>query len=165
MQDTMTRYLEGLASEKDRRSIRPILEPIVDRTSTQSLNTAGLAITGNGGTAAKTGATDYYACVTGVLVKIAASTTMPILVGTITAASYNVFVFFVDSAGTATVAMGTEGTTLAKVVFPPFPKNKAVVGFLLVTYASTFTGGTTPLDTATTVYINVFGDFDPSVLI
>ena len=165
MLDTMTRYLTGFSEVKHRIALRFIAEPIVDRFSSQPLNTAGLAITGGGGTAAKIGASDFYAVANGILVKIAASTTLPALVGTITAASFNVFCFFVDSAAVATVAMGTEGTTLAKVKFPTFPKNKTLVGFLIVTYASTFTGGTTALDTATTVYVNGAGPFDPSVLI
>lgn len=71
---------------------------------------------------------------------------MPALTGlVITAASFNVACFFVDSASVVTVAFGTEGTTLGKVVFPTFPENKALVGLLIITHSSTFTGGTTAL--------------------
>ena len=165
MLDTMTRYLTGLASEKDRRSLRYVLEPLVDRYTSQALASAGLVIKAGGGVLAKIGATAFVGIANGVPVSIAASTDMPALVGTITAASFNVFCFFVDSASAVTVAMGTEGTTLAKVKFPAFPKNKALVGFLVVTYASTFTGNSTPLDTATTIYCSPTGAFDPSVLV
>lgn len=164
MRDTIIRFLAGIASERDRRSIRDVLQPIGDRLSSQAVNSAGLAITGGGGTAAKIGATDFYASVNGVLVKIAAATTLTALSGSITAASFNVFCFMVDAAGTVTTLMGREGTTLAKLVFPEFPKNKALVGFLIVTHSSTFVGGTTALDTATTVYVNPIGAFDPTIL-
>lgn len=162
----MTQFLEGITTLRTRQAVRAPLEPLVDRSSTQPLRTAGLVIKTGGSALAKTGAADFYASVKGILVKIAASTDMPALTGlTITAASFNVACFFVDSAGTTTVAFGTENTALGTVVFPPFPLNKALIGFLIITYASTFTGGTTALDTATTVYINGQAGFDPSVLV
>ena len=165
MQDTLTRYVEGIVDGASRQSIRTLVTPIGDRLSTQALATAGLVINGAGNATAKIGAADYYASVTGVLVKVAAGTAMPTLVGTITATKFNVFCFYVDSAGTTSVAMGTEGAALANVVFPSFPQGKALIGFIIVTYASTFTGGTTALDTATTVYVSPLGGFDPTYLI
>lgn len=166
---TLTQYLEGITLLKTRQSLRPPLYHLADRYSSQPLTSAGLTIKAGGSTLAKTGASDFYASATGVLVKIAASTDMPALTGlTITAASFNVACFFVDSAGTTSVAFGTEGTTLAKVVFPQFAiglNGKALVGFLIITYSGTFTGGTTPLDTATTVYVSPLGAFDPTMLI
>ena len=81
---------------------------------------------------------------------------------TITAAKYNVYCFFIDSASVVTVAQGPEGATLAAVKFPPFPVGKALVGYLVITYASTFTGNSTALDTATTVYVSPVGAFDPT---
>ena len=167
MLNTVRSWLNGLNDVKVRReSIRHIVDPLADRYSTQALNSAGLVIKAGGSALAKTGSSDFYASVKGILVKIAASTDMPALTGlTITAASFNVACFFVDSAGTRTVAFGTEGTTVGLVTFPIPPFQKAMIGFLIITYASTFTGGTTPLDTATTVYINAQGPFDPSVLV
>jgi hypothetical protein len=165
MQDTITRYLEGIVDGPGRQSMRTILTPIADRLSTTPLNSSGLVINGAGNAAAKTGASDFYASVTGDLVKIASGTAMPALVGSITATKFNVFCFYVDSAGTTTVAMGTEGAALANVVFPNFPQGKALIGFIIVTYASTFVGGTTALDTATTVYVSPSGPFDPTVLV
>lgn len=165
MQDTINRYLDGIAANKDQRSVDFVVTPIGDRMSSQPLSSAGLAIKAGGSALAKTGASDFYATANGVLVKIAASTDMPALTGiTITATKFNVVCFFVDSGGTVTAAAGTQGAALGNVVFPQFPKNKALVGFLIITYSGTFTGGTTPLDTATTVYVNPIGAFDPTIL-
>lgn len=169
MRDTIRRYLTGVASALDRRAIRSVVDPIGDRYSSQALNTAGLVIHGGGSALAKTGAADSYYVAKGVIVKIASGTDMPALTGlNISAGKFNVFCFFIDSAAVATVAMGIEGATIGAIQWPQFPEGKAFVGCLLVTYASAFAGGTTPLDTATTVYINaggMGGAFDPTVLI
>lgn len=165
MRDTIVRFLEGVASERDRRNIRACMEPIGDRMSSQPLSSAGLVIKAGGSTLAKIGASDFYAVANGKLVKIAASTDMPALTGiTIAANTFNVVCFFVDAAGVVTAAQGTQGSTLGNVVFPQFTKNKALVGFLIITYNSTFTGGTTPLDTATTVYVSPLGASNPTIL-
>lgn len=166
MLDTMTRHLAGIADVKVRQTLRRILRSLCDRYSSQPLTSAGLAIHGSASALAKTGAADFYASVQGILVKIAAATDMPALTGiNITAANFNVAVFFVDSAGTVTVAAGTQAATLGGVTWPIFPDGKALVGFLIITNASTFTGGTTALDTATTVYVSPLGPFDPSVIV
>jgi hypothetical protein len=62
------------------------------------------------------------------------------------------------------LSFGTEGAAIAGIKVPDFPVDKALVGFLLITHSSTFTGGTTALDTATTVYCSPVGAFDPTVL-
>lgn len=165
MIDTIRRWLEGIADQKDRWTLQHLFDPIGDRYSTQPLRSAGLAINAGGAATVKIGSADFYAAVKGKLVKLAASLELPALVGSITATKFNVFCFFVDQAGTPTVAMGTEGAALVNLTFPPFPEGKALVGFIIVTYASTFVGGTTPLDTATTVYVSPLGPFDPSVLL
>lgn len=163
MQNTLAQTLASLAGEGNRAALLPILTALADRYSTQATATAGLVIKGAASALAKTGATAYQGIAGGVPVTIAAATDMPALVGSITAASFNVFCFFIDSASVVTVAMGTEGTTLAKVKFPTFPQSKALVGYLIVTHASTFVGGTTALDTATTVYVSPTGAFDPTI--
>jgi hypothetical protein len=118
----------------------------------------------------KTGAADYYASVKGVLVKITAGTDMPVLVGTVTNAKFNVFCFFVDSAGTTSVAMGTEGATLAALKWPDFPINKAPIGWVLINPTGTgnFVGGTTALGDVTVVpnavYMSPVGAVDPTLL-
>lgn len=171
MLDTISKYLAGIAAVTDRLNIGSIVNPIGDRYSTQSLNSAGLVIKTGGSAIVKTGASDYYAFVKGILVKKAAATDMAALSGTVTNAKFNVFAFFIDSAGTLTSAMGTEGATLAAVIFPPIPEQKACIGFVIINPTGTgnFVGGTTPLDDATVVpnaaYVNTLGAFDPTVLL
>ncbi len=164
MRDSISRYLSGVPDPAAREALRKIFSPIADRYSTTALKTAGLVIKAGGGVLAKIGAADFYASVAGKLVKIAASVDMPALVGTITLDLFNVFCFFVDGAGTVTVAMGKEAAAIANVKFPPFPEKKALIGFLLITHSSNFVGNTTALDTATTVYFSPTGPFDPTVL-
>ncbi|MDP3939230.1 MAG: hypothetical protein Q8R92_13990, partial [Deltaproteobacteria bacterium] len=114
MIDTLTRYLSGVASERDRANLRAILAPIADRLSCQSHSSAGLEITTGGGTTAQIGSgSTWHGVVKGISLTKASRTDMPALVGSITAASFNVYCFFIDSAGTVTSAMGTEGTTRA----------------------------------------------------
>lgn len=166
MLDTITRYVAGLSNPMDGYNLQRVLSPLGDRFSSQPLNSAGLVIKAGGGVLTKTGATDFYAIAGGVLVKIAAGTDMPSLAGiSITAANFNVVCFFVDSAGATSVAAGTQGATLGAVKFPQFPVGKSLIGFLIITHSSTFTGNTTALDTATTVYVSPLGPFDPTVLL
>jgi hypothetical protein len=167
MKDTITRYLASLALQPGKSELLTVLKAIGDRFSSQPLRAAGLEIAAGGSTLAQIGsASTYYGVANGKLVTKAAGTAMPALTGlTITASSYNVACFFIDSASTVTALFGTEATTLAGVKFPEFPENKALVGFLIITHGSTFTGGTTALDTATTVYVSPVGAFDPNVLL
>ena len=82
----------------------------------------------------------------------------------------NVFCFWVNAAGTTSVAMGTEGSTLGAVKFPDFPVGSAHIGFVIInpTGAGPFVGGTTALGDVTVVpnavYISPLGSFDPSIL-
>ena len=169
--DTLTRWLESFADVAQRNSLRRAAEPMWDALSSCPLTNAGLIIHGSASTKAKTGTSDFYALVNGVLVKIAASTDMPALVGSVAHAAFNVYVFFVDGGGTVTSAMGTAGATLANVVFPPFAKQHACVGFLIVNPTGTgaFVGGTTALDDATVVpnvaYVDALAGFNPAALI
>lgn len=165
MFDTVTRYLAGVSNPSDRMALRTILTALADKFSSVATSTAGLVISTTT-TTSKTGAAAFAGIASGVPVAIAAGTDMPALTGlNITAGSYNVFCYFIDSASVVTVVMGQEATTLAGVKFPQFPQGKALVGYLVVTYASAFVGGTTVLSTATTVYVSPVGAFDPTVLV
>jgi hypothetical protein len=166
MLDTVTRFMAGLANPKDGYFLQRILNALADRYSSQPLTSAGLVISGAGLLVAKTGAADFYATAGGVLVKVAAGTVLPALTGiNAPAGGFNVACFFVDSAGVVTVAGGNPAATLGGVGWPQFPVKKALIGVLVITNAGAFTGGTTALDTATTVYISPLGSFDPTVLL
>lgn len=165
MQNTIQQYLQLIGSGNDRSALQSVLSVIAAKHNTQALTSAGLVIKAGTSVLAKTGSAAFYAIVNGRLVTIAGSTDMPALTGlTITANSFNVACFFVDSAGTVTVRFGTEGTALGRVKFPDFPIDRALVGFLLITHSATFTGNTTALDTATTVYVSPLGAVDPTLL-
>lgn len=165
MLDTLARYLEGVVSTKTRYALKRINDPLIDSLSSTPLNTAGLVITAGGGTTAKIGASDFYALVAGALVKLAAGTSMSSLVGVnAPAGGFNVALFYVSSTGVVTTLAGTPAATLGAVVFPAPTKNQALIGLLIITYASAFTGGTTPLDTATTVYVSPGDGFDATAL-
>lgn len=166
MTATVQQWLEGVHPQKTQWALLNVLGSIADRFSSCAISSAGLVIKAGGSTLAKTGSAVTNLVANGIPVAIAASTDMPALTGiNITAAYFRIVCFFVDSAGTVTAAAGAEGATLAAAEFPPFPQGKALVGFLTITYGSAFTGGTTPLDTATTTYNSPTGAWDPSVLV
>ena len=165
MQNTLLQHLALISAGRDKQALQPIAEAVAKVFNTRAITTAGLVIKAGASALAKTGSAAFYATVGGRLVTIAGSTDMPALTGlTITANSFNVACFFIDSAGTVTVRFGTEGTALGRVKFPDFPLAQALVGFLIITHSATFTGGTTALDTATTVYVSPIGAFDPTIL-
>lgn len=152
-------------------AVRRIAGPLWDRQTSRMLNTAALVIHGSAGTVPKTGANDCYALANGVMRKITAATDMPVLVGTVTNATFNVFCFFIDSAGVVTSQIGIAGTTLLKVKFPQLPQKKAWIGFVIINPTGTgdFVGGTTALDDATVVpnaaYVSLVAGFDPYALL
>lgn len=169
MQNTIQQYLTAVPDSLSRRGLQLIFAPIGDRYSTVMLSTAGLVIKAGGSAIVKTGAAAFYALAGGTLVTKAAATDMAALSGTVTNAKFNVFVFYIDSAGTLTSQMGTEGATLAAVVFPEPPQFKAIVGFVVINPTGTgnFVGGTTPLDDATVApnaaYVSPVGAWDPTI--
>lgn len=171
MQDTITRYLVGVPDTGMRRALQLVINPIGDRMSTHSLTSAGLVIKAALSPTARTGAAAYYAILQGKLVTVAAATDMPALSGTVTNAKFNVFSFFLDSAGVRTSAMATEGATLAAVVLPAPPEGKATIGYVVINPTGTgnFVGGTTNLDDATVIpnaaFISLTGPVDASILL
>ena len=165
MLDTMIRYLAGVHDRMTAYNLKQILQPCIDSLSSGPLTNPALVISAGGATTAKIGAADFYAIANGVLVKVAAATVLPALTGiNAGAGAFNVALFFVSSAGTVTVLGGTAGATIGAIKFPVPTKNCALIGTLLITYASAFTGGTTALDTATTVYISATDGYDASAL-
>ena len=153
--------------EYEGRAVRQLVTPIYLTLYNQTLTSAGLVIKGAGNTLAKAGSA-FYATVAGKVVTKTANTDMAALSGTVTNAKFNVFVFYIDSAGTLTSAMGTEGATLAAVKFPVTPDRKAAIGFVIINPTGTgnFVGGTTALDDATVapgaLYVNLTDAFNPN---
>ncbi len=145
---------------------RAILAKVQNAFTTMVLNTGALAIKAGGSALAKTVNTIKYFIGGNLYSKAAAD--MAAFAGTVTNAKFNVFLHLVDTAGTLTTSMGTEGATLADVVFPTYdPSTKAAIGFTIINPTGTgnFVGGTTPLDDATVVpnavYVNTPFVFDP----
>jgi hypothetical protein len=131
---------------------------IMDDQQTRCVMAPAPVIKSGGSAIAKTGATATIVNVAGVLVNIAASTDLGALTGIdITAANFRIVLWGSDNAGTTTAFGGTEAATLAAATFPTVTAGQAAVAGAYITYASAFTGGTTPLDTATTVYFSTVG--------
>lgn len=164
MPKTIKTSVGGLADASVRSALGEMQGAIVD----QLLNSGGLAIGSSSKKAVKI-ANTIYALVDGVLVK-KTTAEIAIAVGTVTNDKFNVYVLTIDSDGTVTATMGTEGDTIGEVVFPAVPANQAVIGFVIVNPTGTgnFVGGTTDLDDATVVpnavYINTVGTFNPNCL-
>lgn len=165
--DTMRRWAAAIKDSTNQYNLIRLFYPLFDRQSSRALNSAGLVIHGGGSTKAKTGASDFYAWASGTLVKIAASTDMPALVGTVAHGTFNLFSFFIDNGGTVTSAMGTAGATLGAIVPAQVPDGKALVGHIVInpTGTGSFVGNTTALDDGTVVptaaYISPIGGGDP----
>ncbi len=170
MLQNLKAWLAQVSDSAARYALELILTPVLNRFRSCALNGAGLVIKAGGSALAKTGAGVFHYIAEGVKGRIAAGTDMPALVGTVTNAMFNVFVFSVDKAGTVTVQMGTEGATEAAIKWPKLDQRKAVVGVLVINPTGTgnFVGGTTALDAATeapnTAYVSPNGAFDPQVL-
>jgi len=157
------------ASARDSAVMTVEANRVKDRAKCTIFSSAALAI-GTGAVSAVKIITGFVANIAGVLVSRAAAGTEFTLSGTVVNATFNVFALFMDSAGAQTSAMGTAGATLALVVFPTIPVDKACVGFIIVnpTGAGNFVGGTTGLADGTvipnTVYVNTVGFFNPKSL-
>lgn len=119
---------------------------------------ATLAIKAGGSALAKS-SNAFNATFDGVLVTKAAGD-MAALSGTVTNAKFNVFAFCMIADGTVSTVMGTEGDTLAEVVFPATPAGAVQIGYVIINPTGTgdFVGGTTALDDGTVVpnavYVN-----------
>lgn len=169
MQDTITRNLHGLAVPGDQIVMQRIMMAVANDAS-QSLTSAGLVINAGASPLVKTGAAAWYGVANGITVSLAAGTALPALVGTVVNGTFNVYAFFIDSAGNVTSQIGTPGATLALMKYPPTPQNQTLIGFIIIhpTGTGNFVGGTTALDDATvvpnTVYVPIIGAFDTTVL-
>ena len=167
MQDTITRYVSGIATLLTRAALQPVLNSLADQVSSTALASAGLGLSVDTFTA-KVGATDFYAIAQGRLVKIAAATAMPTLPATFTVANalFNVVVFTVNGAGVVSANLGTPATTLGGVIFPPEVYLSATVGFIILNpTVGTFTGGSTALSgtSANAAYVSPVGAWEATI--
>jgi len=168
MQDTIARYLAAIPDSQMRRFVQIVINALADRYNSCMLGSAGIVIKGAGNIDAKTGATATAAIAGGTMLSIAAATNLVTFVGTTSQNKFNVYLWYIDAAGTITSAMGTEGAALANVVWPSPPQGKALIGgFTVNPTTAPFVGGTTLLDAANTnvVYFSPQGAFDPTVIL
>lgn len=156
-----------LRDRSDARQLQLIIEGLYERLRSQCLTSAGLVIKAGGSALVKAGSI-VYATAKGVLIKKTANTDMAALSGTVVNATFNVFVFTIDAAGTLYTQMGTAGASVGAVRWPTIDQGRAIIGFVIINPTGTgnFVGGTTPLDDATVVpnaaYVNTQGAFDPT---
>ena len=166
MYGTLKQYLNQMGSMLDKGALQPLLSAMADRFSSQATSTAGLVISAGAAVTAKIGAVAFAGVANGVPVAIAAGTILPVLTGISTTAAgrFVIAAYFIDAASVVTVLGGQEAATLALATFPQPPVGKALVGYLVITNGGgAFVGNTTPLDTATTVYVSPVGAFDPTI--
>ena len=170
MQSTLAQLLTHIEDGISRDVLRQMLRANAGPLSSTVIDNPGLAIKSASSAVVKA-ANATYAIVDGALVSKSANTDMAALDGTVLNATFNVFVFYVDKAGTLASKMGTAGTTLGLVKFPTLPEKVARYGFVLINPTGTgnFVGGTTALDDATVVpnavYKNTPFPCDPSLLL
>lgn len=165
MLERTRQLLTNISVPRDQEVLSRIFENVIAQFNTRPINSAGLVINGAANAAARTGAAAWYGVVGGRLVTLAANTVLPALTGlTIATNRFNVAVFFIDGVGNTSVRFGQDAAAIVNVGWPDFPVNLCPIGALLITHSSTFTGGTTALDTATTVFFSPTGAFDPSFL-
>jgi len=168
MQNTVAQQIAALAAGKDKEALRPLLNAIADRLSSQAFNAGTLAIATVTQNVKTTGTVKAVAG--GRHVALAAAD--PIY--TLTAANsvainkFNVLCLYVDAAGTVSGKMGSEAASLGAVVYPTPDVGKALFGIVTISAgANVFTGATTALTggTVTVTYTDVIGAVDPSILL
>jgi hypothetical protein len=163
MARSITTSTDGLSNAAVRSALEELQISLLDLL----FNTGALAIGTSSKKAVKLANTVYF-MIDGVI--YSKTTAETALAGTITADLFNVYLVSVNSAGTITITMGTEGATLAAVVFPAVPAGNVSLGFVIVNPTGTgnFVGGTTDLDDATVVpnavYVNTPFPFNPNSL-
>lgn len=159
------RAINALPPGRSRRALRRTLLGALNPLRNAVLVTGALAIKAGGSAVVATASAVTY-LVGGKLATLAAGD-MAALVGTVSNAAFNVFVFSTDLGGTAVTRMGLEGASLAAVEFPAVPDDEAVLGFVIINPTGTgdFVGGTSVLDDGTIVpnasYINTPFAFNP----
>jgi hypothetical protein len=170
MFDSIRQILAPVPDTATKAALDTLIGYLADRLNSVSLSNAGLVIKAGSSALIKNG-TAWYGIADGKLITKAANTDMAALSGTVANATFNVFAFFVTSAGTLSTVMGTAATTLAGVKVPQKPTGSALIGYVIINPTGTgdFVGGTTAIDDGTVVpgalYINVIGAADSTFLL
>lgn len=165
MKAPVAQIIQSIPDGTSRLALTELFNAVADQFSCRSLVSAGLVIKAGSSAIVKSGSV-WYGIVKGKLVTKAANTDMAALSGTVVNATFNVFAFDVDVAGTLSTSMGTAASTLVNVKFPELKKEQTRIGFIIVNPTGTgnFVGGTTALDDGTVVpnvvYISNVGAFD-----
>jgi hypothetical protein len=168
--ENLSRRILSLSDKAEATALMKVFTDIYERLRCVTLSTAGLVISATT-TKVKTGAAICYLSVQGILRSVAAGVDMPVLVGTVTNAKFNVFVFSIGVDGTTYTTMGVEGSTFAAVKWPVVPASRTILGFAIINPTGTgnFVGGTTALGDATVVpnavYVSPLGAFDPAATV
>jgi hypothetical protein len=171
MENSIRQIIASVPDTATKAALDTLIGYLADRLNSVSLTNATLVIKGGSTDVLAATSEVWYGLVDSKLVTLADNTDMAALSGTVAADTFNVFVFYVDSAGTLTSAMGTAATTLAGVKFPEKPTSKTVIGFVIINPTGTgdFVGGTTEIDDGTVVpnavFVNALGPFDPTFLL
>lgn len=169
MENPVSLILSGIPDLSIRKAVKTVLDALADRASSRMLKDPALTFTA-AAALSRTSVVSHLV-VDGKLATIGQPINMPALVGTVTNAKFNVFVYFQDSAAVRTAVMGIEGASLGAIIFPPMPKQKAVIGMLIINPTGTgnFVGGTTALDDATVVpnavHLSGVAGFDPTIML
>lgn len=171
MLEPIIQRLSAIGDPRVANELYTLLKPIVERFRTSVHSTAGLVIKTGGSALAKTGAAVCHYSVKGKNRSIAAGVDMTALSGTVVAATHNIYVFTVDSAGTVFTTMGTAGATAVAVTWPKLNFEHAILGYIKINPTGTgnFVGGTTALDDGTVapnaLYISVLGVMFPGAFV
>lgn len=170
MLDTIRRYLAPVPVRETQKALDTLLGYLADRLNSVSCMSAALQ-TKAGNLLVQTGSVTWYGFAGGIPIRLTANTDMAALSGTVTNAKFNVFAYFITSAGVISTVMGTEGATLSAMKFPEKPIGSAMIGFTVINPTGTgnFVGNTTSLVDATVVpnaaHVNLFGAVDPTFLL
>lgn len=169
-------YLTGaIADKNDGQLLNQMIKGVYDRMSSQSFNSGALA-QGTTTTKMKTAAIIHgLAGGTPVTKAVTDNFWDPLAGFVVNIGKTNVLCLYIDAAGAASSAFGTEATTvsttgLGGVKFPTLPEKKMMVGFVILSGGVTaWTAGTSTFTTSTTDYyctiVNTVGMFDPAATI
>lgn len=147
-------------------NVRDYCNAVGDRLKSVTLAPAGLIIEPTGSKTCKTADQVTVCVVDGTFVSIGTGTTMPAIPTTapIQNNSSNIVLFAVNSSGTRTAVIGTEGSSTSAITAPTVSDTVAVIGGVLIENASgaDFEPGTTALDASgiTATIFDITGAFD-----